>query len=70
MDLDDWVAVASDLQQRYPELFGKLLKKIGEDENPELAINLLNRAYEAKERKPVSSCERFRSCVYPVLGRL
>jgi arginyl-tRNA synthetase len=49
--LDDWVAVAAELEQKYPQLFGKLLKKIGEDENPETAIKILNQAYEAGEKK-------------------
>ena len=49
--LDDWVAVAAELKERYPELFEKLLTKIGQDENPETAINILNQAYEAGDRK-------------------
>ena len=50
-ELDDWMAAAADLQNRYPELFEKLLTKITEDENPETAIMILNQAYEAGDRK-------------------
>jgi arginyl-tRNA synthetase len=49
--LDDWMVVAGDLEDRYPELFEKLLTKIGEDENSETAIKILNQAYEAGEKK-------------------
>ena len=49
--LDDWVAVAAELKEKHPQLFEELLTKIGEDENPETSINLLNRAYEAGEKK-------------------
>jgi arginyl-tRNA synthetase len=50
-ELDDWMAVAADLKERYPELFETLLTKIGEDENPETAIKILNQAYEAADKK-------------------
>jgi arginyl-tRNA synthetase len=50
-DLDDWMAAAADLKERYPELFEKLLTRIGEDENPETAIKILNQAYEAADKK-------------------
>ena len=50
-ELDDWVAVAAELKDKYPELFEKLLTKIGEDENPETAIRILNQAYEAGDEK-------------------
>jgi arginyl-tRNA synthetase len=50
-ELDDWVAVAAELKGKYPELFEKLLTKIGEDENPETAIRILNQAYEAGDQK-------------------
>jgi arginyl-tRNA synthetase len=50
-ELDDWMAVASDLKHRYPELFETLLTRIGEDENPETAIKILNQAYEAADKK-------------------
>ena len=50
-ELDDWMAVAADLKDRYPELFETLLTRIGEDENPETAIKILNQAYEAADKK-------------------
>jgi arginyl-tRNA synthetase len=50
-ELDDWMAIAADLKDRYPELFETLLTRIGEDENPETAIKILNQAYEAADKK-------------------
>jgi arginyl-tRNA synthetase len=49
--LDDWVVVAAELKDKYPQLFEELLTKIGEDENPETAIKIINQAYEAGEKK-------------------
>ncbi|MEM3731401.1 MAG: arginine--tRNA ligase [Candidatus Bathyarchaeia archaeon] len=50
-ELDEWLSVAAELKERYPELFNKLLEKISEDEDPEAEINKLNKAYEAGEAK-------------------
>jgi arginyl-tRNA synthetase len=50
-ELDSWMSVAVELKDKYPELFEKLLQKINEDENPETAVNMLNRAYEAGDEK-------------------
>ena len=50
-DLDEWVAIAAELKDKYPDLFEKLLTKINEDENPETSIKILNQAYEAGEKK-------------------
>jgi arginyl-tRNA synthetase len=44
--LDEWVAIAAELQARYPNLFNELLDKIGKQKDPESAINKLNRDYE------------------------
>ena len=44
--LDEWVAIAAELQARYPNLFNELLDKIGKQKDPEIAINKLNRDYE------------------------
>jgi len=52
-DIDEWVSIAAELEQKYPQLFKKLLAKIGEDENPEEEINKLNRAYEDGEASAV-----------------
>jgi len=53
-ELDDWMAIAADLKGKYPELFETLLTRIGEDENPETAIKILNQAYEAADKKATS----------------
>ncbi len=45
-ELDEWVTIAGELEQKHPELFKALQEKIGTDENPEEQINKLNRAYE------------------------
>lgn len=50
-ELDDWMSVAVELKDKYPELFETLLEKIGQDEDPEEMINELNRAYEAEEER-------------------
>jgi len=50
-ELDDWMSVAVELKERHPELFEKLLEKIGEDMDPESAVNKLNRAYEEEDEK-------------------
>ncbi|MEM0357377.1 MAG: arginine--tRNA ligase [Candidatus Bathyarchaeia archaeon] len=50
-ELDDWVSVAFELKQKYPDLFEKLLEKINEDPDPEKSIGELNRAYEAGEEE-------------------
>jgi len=46
-DLDDWIAVAADLKERFPNLFGRLLEEVSKEENPRLDVNLLLREYEA-----------------------
>ncbi len=48
-ELDDWMSVAAELKDKYPRLFEELLEKVSEDENPEIPINELNRAYEAED---------------------
>ena len=47
--IDEWMSIAAELEEKFPSLFEKLLSKIGEDENPEDEINRLNRAYEDGE---------------------
>jgi len=44
--IDEWMSIAAELEEKFPSLFEKLLAKIGEEENPEEEINRLNRAYE------------------------
>jgi arginyl-tRNA synthetase len=45
-ELDEWVSIAAELQQLYPELFNKLLDAISKDENPEKEVNRLIQLYE------------------------
>ena len=48
-EIDEWVSIAAELKEKHPVLFDVLMRKIGEDENPEEEINRLNRAYEDGE---------------------
>jgi len=48
-ELAEWGSIAAELEGKFPVLFGELLARIGEDENPEDEINRLNRAYEDGE---------------------
>ena len=50
-ELDEWMSIAVELKERFPEIFEKLLEKIGKDEDPENEVNSLNRAYEAGEEE-------------------
>lgn len=46
-ELDDWVSVAADLEERFPKLFNHLLDEINED--PESKVDDLIRRYESGE---------------------
>ena len=48
-ELDEWMTIAAELEEKYPKLFNSLLEKIGKEENPEEEISRLNRAYEDGE---------------------
>ena len=50
-ELDDWMSVADDLRSRFPELFDRLLDRIGKDEDPESKVSSLNRIYETGEEE-------------------
>jgi len=50
-ELDEWVSIAAELKEKFPELFENLLRKISEDKNPEDMVNELNRAYEAGDER-------------------
>lgn len=50
-ELDDWMSVAAELKEKFPELFEKLLEKISKDADPEEEVNSLNRAYEEGDAK-------------------
>ncbi len=45
-ELDEWMAIAEELKEKYPKLFDSLLDRIGPESNPEEEISRLNRAYE------------------------
>jgi arginyl-tRNA synthetase len=47
--LDEWVAIAAELENKHPALFNQLLERIGGDTTAEATVNRLNRAYEAGE---------------------
>ncbi|MEM3694396.1 MAG: arginine--tRNA ligase [Candidatus Bathyarchaeia archaeon] len=49
-ELDDWMSVAVELKEKFPELFEKLLDRIGEDKDPESEVATLNQAYEVGEK--------------------
>jgi len=50
-ELDDLMSAVFELKVRFPELFEELLEKIRGDEDPENAVNELNRSYEAGDEK-------------------
>jgi arginyl-tRNA synthetase len=50
-EIDEWMSIAAELQEKFPALFEKLLAKIGKGKNPEEEINRLNQAYENGEPK-------------------
>jgi len=50
-ELDDWVVVAADLNERFPRMFNRLLEELSKTENPELEVNLLLQEYEAGKDK-------------------
>lgn len=58
-NLDDWVTVAAELEQKFPKLFNVLLKKIGKAKNPELEVKLLLHEYEAGEEKAKNLVREF-----------
>ena len=47
--VDEWMSIAAELEEKFPVLFEKLRVKISEEENPEEEINRLNRAYEDED---------------------
>ncbi|MEM3715994.1 MAG: arginine--tRNA ligase [Candidatus Bathyarchaeia archaeon] len=44
--LDDWIAVAIELQGKFPEIFNSLLEALEKSTDPESEINILMRRYE------------------------
>jgi arginyl-tRNA synthetase len=51
VDLDEWVAVAADLRERFTDLFDKLLDSFEKVDDPESEINALMRSYEKGEEE-------------------
>jgi len=50
-ELDDWTAVAAELESGHPQLFNSLVDEIIKDKNPEARIAELNLAYERGEKE-------------------
>jgi len=48
-EIDEWMSIAGELKEKYPELFESLITKIAEDPNPEEEISRLNLVYENGE---------------------
>jgi arginyl-tRNA synthetase len=49
--LDEWVSVAAELENKFPTLFANLLEKIGDRKDLEPEINKLNCEYESGDEK-------------------
>jgi arginyl-tRNA synthetase len=49
--LEEWVVIASELENKHPKLFSQLLESIGRDEDSETTVNNLNREYEAGRKE-------------------
>jgi arginyl-tRNA synthetase len=49
--LEEWVFIASELENKHPKLFSQLLESIGKEEDSETTVNNLNREYEAGENE-------------------
>lgn len=50
-ELDDWVAVAAELKEKFPKLFNKILDEFSNAENPEIEVNRILREYERGEKE-------------------
>ena len=50
-DLDEWTSISSEMEQRFPKLFAKLLAEISKDADPEEQVGKLIRGYEAGEEE-------------------
>ncbi len=48
--LDEWVSISVEIQERFSELFGKLLDEINKDADPEQQVAKLIQNYEAGEK--------------------
>jgi arginyl-tRNA synthetase len=50
-ELDDWTAIAVDLESSYPQLFSKILDRISQDKESETRVAQLNRGYETGQKE-------------------
>jgi len=49
--LDDWIAVAAELKERFPRIFDVILNEFSKAEDPELEVNRILREYELGEEE-------------------
>jgi arginyl-tRNA synthetase len=49
--LDEWTSIVADIEQRFPEIFTRLLDEISGDSDPEGQVGKLIRGYEAGEEE-------------------
>jgi arginyl-tRNA synthetase len=50
-ELDEWVSIAAELKDKYPQIFDELLRKTSKDGDSERAISQLNKTYEAGDEE-------------------
>ncbi|MCW4034592.1 MAG: arginine--tRNA ligase, partial [Candidatus Bathyarchaeota archaeon] len=50
--LDEWTSISAEVEQKYPELFSKLVQEISKDQDPEEQVGKLIRGYEAGDSVP------------------
>ena len=50
-ELDDWIGVAAELKEKFPNLFNKILEAFSSAEDPELEVNRILQAYERGEEE-------------------
>jgi len=50
-ELDDWIAVAAELKEKFPKIFNKILEAFSNAKNPDLEVNRILREYERGEKK-------------------
>ena len=49
--MDDWIAVAAELKERFPRIFDVILNEFSKAEDPELEVNRILREYELGEEE-------------------
>jgi arginyl-tRNA synthetase len=49
--LDEWASISAEMEQRFPEIFGRLFDAISGDSDPEEQVGMLIRGYEAGEEE-------------------